>query len=419
MCRSQITDTLTIVDAYRCMKDSMPLKMIRKKDVVIKGRECEAEVYKCEKCGKLYASVASYAGERGIVIDDETYPLLGPKSYCHFAVDIEDASFANNGSEKIKCVVTKHKMQQCPARSCSKRGLETLYFPIRGKQGSIPVAARICPSCNKIYIRLKQYRNVEDSVDCINEAEVRSWEREFAEKKKMAQKAKNDARRTAREASRQTRYNDMLRKSKKAWEDYLKRIGQDAPDISTDIKVKDFVVRRTIFKCRHSEHVLKNVDAKIKIIDRKGQLKEKTIPAGYCSRCDIFFIMESTYQKLRAEGIPACRITEEKAYLKSNLDASQLKLAQRSILMEYGYSVSQQTGLSDTERRRILSTLVDLNILTRADIIGYLDFFINTKSSFEKYRTAVEKWRSDRDYISKYRKGSYQSYQVGSISKKY
>lgn len=57
--------------------------------------------------------------------------------------------------------------------------------------------------------------------------------------------------------------------------------------------------------------------------------------------------------------------------------------------------------------------------LTKADIISYLDFFINAKSSFDKYSVAVEKWKSDREFISKYGTGNYQTYRVGSISRKY
>ena len=91
----------------------------------------------------------------------------------------------------------------------------------------------------------------------------------------------------------------------------------------------------------------------IGIIDSKGEVTQTTIPAGYCSKCNIFFIMESTYQSLMLKGTPICRVSDEKAYLNSAPFGNGMKLAQESILKQYGYSVSQEEGLSTERRRKI------------------------------------------------------------------
>ena len=88
----------------------------------------------------------------------------------------------------------------------------------------------------------------------------------------------------------------------------------------------------------------------------------------------MYFIMESTYEKIRDVGTPLCRLTDEKNYLQSNTNLKGLNLAKESVLMQYGYNVSQEEGLSEKKRRTILASLIDNNILTKNDVISYLDF---------------------------------------------
>ena len=87
--------------------------------------------------------------------------------------------------------------------------------------------------------------------------------------------------------------------------------------------------------------------------------------------------------------------------------------------MQYGYNVSQTEGLTELQRRKILSILVDLKILTKNDIISYLDFFINMRESNPLFERAVAKWEEDREFISEYRTGDYQKIGVSGIRRKY
>ena len=124
--------------------------------------------------------------------------------------------------------------------------------------------------------------------------------------------------------------------------------------------------------------------------------------------------MESTYRELRKKGIIACRISDEKTYLSNS--QKTMKLAHQSILMQYGYNVSQTSELSETVRRKILSILIDNGIMSKTDIISYLDFFISQHKS-EKYHLAIEKWKSDRAFVNEYKKGCFEKYTVGNLHK--
>ncbi len=164
---------------------------------------------------------------------------------------------------------------------------------------------------------------------------------------------------------------------------------------------------------------MQNIDAVINIINKDGDIKQTTVSAGYCPNCNLFFIMESTYQKLKLKGTPICRVSDEKTYLSGSSFVNGMRLAQESVLMQYGYTVSQAEGLTGARRRKILALLIDNKILTRSDIISYLDFFINQRKNQHRFEKAIEKWESDREFVSEYRAGSYLQYGVAGIHRKH
>ena len=73
-----------------------------------------------------------------------------------------------------------------------------------------------------------------------------------------------------------------------------------------------------------------------------------------------------------------------------------------SILHAYGYTVSESDALSETERRELLTEIVDLELLTIPYIVHLLDFFIRTHTH-DKYYLARDKWARDRQFIADYR----------------
>lgn len=151
------------------------------------------------------------------------------------------------------------------------------------------------------------------------------------------------------------------------------------PSINKDVGdyhkiwVKDFVVRSNVFKCAHNHHSIKDIVAVI-YTDNDGRKQENVISAGFCPQCNIYFILESTYESLKRKGIILCRISDEKNYLKSG-SLGGMQLAQQSLLMQFGYSVAQQEGLSSMARHRILAVIIDNKIMSKSEVISYLDFF--------------------------------------------
>ena len=87
--------------------------------------------------------------------------------------------------------------------------------------------------------------------------------------------------------------------------------------------------------------------------------------------------------------------------------------------MQYGYTVSQEEGLSSSRRQKILAVLIDNEVLTKNDIIGYLDFFISQKKSNHIFEKAISKWQDDREFVAEYKMGSYKEYFINGIHYKY
>lgn len=180
-----------------------------------------------------------------------------------------------------------------------------------------------------------------------------------------------------------------------------------------EIGLKDFVVRRNVFKCMHNKHKIDNVVAMINI-DNDGKKQRIKISAGYCSQCKVYFILDSTYQTLKKKGMILCRITDEKNYMKGSYVNGML-LARESILMQYGYTVSRTEGLSATSRQKILAVIIDNRIMAKSEIISYLDFFISQHGSRNNMEIAVSKWEADREFVENYKLGEYTQFGVKAI----
>lgn len=193
-----------------------------------------------------------------------------------------------------------------------------------------------------------------------------------------------------------------------------KEIQQPSKPKLHKIGVKDFIVRGNVFRCMHKSHQIQNVDAEVKVSLNNGEDKLFQISAGYCQQCNVYFIMESTYQELKRKGIILCRVTDSKTYAKGGF-MNGSKLAQESILMQYGYNVSQTVGLSARQRQKILAVMIDNKVLSKSEIISYLDFFIRQHGSRNNMGVAISKWEDDREFVEHYKSGEYTKFGVNAI----
>lgn len=168
------------------------------------------------------------------------------------------------------------------------------------------------------------------------------------------------------------------------------------------IEIEDIVIRCSAFRCMHKSHHIENILAIINILDEDGNILVRKVTAGYCRECNLYFILDSTYQELKKIGVIMCRISDEKMYAKKNYLNGE-SLARESLLMQYGYNVSEIDGLTKKRRHIILAIIIERKILSKSEIISYLDFFISQKRNMGNMELAVSKWEEDRLFVESYR----------------
>ena len=209
-----------------------------------------------------------------------------------------------------------------------------------------------------------------------------------------------------------------------------KKHGSAEADITSEgaepITAHDFVVRLSVLRCRHKNHHVQDIQAVVTTISRQGTVSRITVPAGYCPDCNTYFIMDSVYQRIKHCGVPICRTMDEKAYTsgpsdEGDADSPYANLAQESVLRQFGYTVNQAEDLPAVQRRNILAAIVDYEVLTKNDIISYLEYFINNsknqrnKDGSLRFAVALSRWREDKDWISSYKMGSFKEVAIKRI----
>ena len=83
----------------------------------------------------------------------------------------------------------------------------------------------------------------------------------------------------------------------------------------------------------------------------------------------------------------------------TNNTAEYSERRMQSELAKYGYSVSKNSGLTNKQRQDILHTLIEKNKVSKYYIISYLKHIIAINGKKESNYLALQKWKSDLDYV--------------------
>ena len=75
--------------------------------------------------------------------------------------------------------------------------------------------------------------------------------------------------------------------------------------------------------------------------------------------------------------------------------------ADESILRKHGYSVAQDSFLSDSARQDLLRRLITTNAVSKGYVISYLEHIIQINGKKSTNHIALSKWKSDLQYVLK------------------
>lgn len=204
----------------------------------------------------------------------------------------------------------------------------------------------------------------------------------------------------------------VIRKNKTENNPNMRKLGVNEKKKVIEIKTDDFIIRTSLFRCYHKDHLVEEIIGLIKVVNRQGKVEEKRVPCAYCPECKHFYILKSVYKNISATGILLCQLIDEEIYYEKGI-LKNFNAASESLLMRNGYNVKANNGLTDMQRQVILSNIIDNKILSPHRIVSYIDMFISQKEHMPQYRNAVDKWKKDRAFVLSYKEQDKRVVTVG------
>lgn len=131
------------------------------------------------------------------------------------------------------------------------------------------------------------------------------------------------------------------------------------------------------------------------------------LPAQYCIDCDKLLISEEEFKKhqgvIKYHFIPArIRYVGSGKYYSITDNPFINYRNQESPLMLCGYSVGENDSMPRDVRQEILCFIIEHNILSRMEVINYLELFISTNGRKRGMEYAVQKWEEDLHFVYLY-----------------
>lgn len=181
-------------------------------------------------------------------------------------------------------------------------------------------------------------------------------------------------------------------------------MGRELWESENEIELKTIYIYGKIY----NSYLTQNYECVTAYIHCKGSNHLLPVNVCYDSKKDRYFISRTVYSRIsRLYGLP---LIHQELYKGEDFNAKKsdsnfaANFSEQSQLSLYGYSVSDRVGLSDEERRDLLASLIDCNLISKYDIISHLDWCITFHKKNPSMLHACSKWKRDLDFISDYKK---------------
>lgn len=136
------------------------------------------------------------------------------------------------------------------------------------------------------------------------------------------------------------------------------------------------------------------------------------INANFCPQCGKYFISYdeySYYRKLYGIVLGNFKIST------SPSSKADFELSAESPLHLNSYTVSLSSNMSQTDRQAILRYIIDEGLLSKAEVISYLNGFINLNGKKASNASAVSRWKDDLDWVRNYQINEQQTFFISGI----
>lgn len=149
--------------------------------------------------------------------------------------------------------------------------------------------------------------------------------------------------------------------------------------------------------CHKHKHPL--VPATAIIHDKQD--REIELDVEYCPVCKRYMLSFTSYEQYRERyGV----LIGKMKMISSNGYDGEFDMASESPLKLCGYNVSQSAGLTTATRQYLLAKIIHDGIMSKIEVIHYLEHFINMNGAKPENALALEKWSEDLDFVHRYNK---------------
>lgn len=146
--------------------------------------------------------------------------------------------------------------------------------------------------------------------------------------------------------------------------------------------------------------------AEIPIIREDGEIEYINVPVYYSKNTGYCYIYKETVQRLKTVGVINCKLI--KAAYEGKSANILTGLNTESVLYQYGYNVAEVNHLTEQQRRTILISLIQQNILQIEEIKNHLAFLINVNQNVFKMKAACKKWKNDFYFLDDFEEGMFE-----------
>lgn len=131
-----------------------------------------------------------------------------------------------------------------------------------------------------------------------------------------------------------------------------------------------------------------------------------TMTVCRCNNCKLYYVKDAVFESYRSRyGTLLGQFVRQEDGMELGRPSSFGDLAAESVLHMNGYNVGQVQNLSALDRRKILAYIIESQIMTKQEIRSHLTYLIKMNQTTPSKNTAVERWRSDVNWVNDYRSG--------------
>ena len=74
--------------------------------------------------------------------------------------------------------------------------------------------------------------------------------------------------------------------------------------------------------------------------------------------------------------------------------------------------------MKSMDTQKILSFIIDYNILSKQQVCNYLELFIKTNGKSENNKRALMKWQEDKEFVLNYRLKEHPVVKIGKLERR-